>query len=778
MKIKGGFVFILMLCIFFTGGAICGLAETRRALLIGIDSYQKSALPEKGSPNQEKITSSEPERMCRNTWSNLDGAVNDAKSMKDMLVTKYGFKEKDIVLLTEQNATRDGILNALRDHLLKPATAQDISFFYYAGHGSQVLNSKSKEEDKKDESIVPYDSNKGAMDIRDKELAKIFNEIEAKKIQLVAVFDSCHSGSIGRGIPSAAAVRKVSTCNIDVEDPSVIPSPEEKGALIISSSQDFQLASEIEDEEGELHGAFTVALLKALGTSDANAPVEEIAARTRAILKNNGFTQEPVFAGINQWNQKALFGQQSVSSNKPRVAVIKIDDNANVILQGGYALGLGENSELVKVKNEKDSAPVQIKIISVNSLTSSTAKVTSGEITNIKEGDLFELALWAPPDQENLKVCLQDTSLSVEKIMQISEEISKISSDERIQWIDDPTDEESPSHIMYWEGSSWKLIIPGKNTENLGNNPTSSMVLDKLAAKSTEKVKFFLKLPVPLQLASELLSKTEKNKLSVTFKKICTGTEHYEVTGRFKKQQIQYALVIPGATKKDKTVLPLITDWINLLNTGEESKNTIAETLLQKALCIGKIRAWLTIQPPDTDDGFPYSLALKNAKTKLIRTEGTLKEGEDYGLVLLLDKKKLERRTPEKRYVYVFTIDSYGSSSLLFPGMSAGNAENHLPISLTEDEKWPEEIQLGSSSLFRIGPPFGGDTFLLLSSAEPIQNAELIFTHNGVRTRSVTRGNTNPFEQLLSNIGSSTRGANAIAPLSWSISRISVRSVP
>lgn len=238
MKNKVSSFAVIMLCIFFTGGAICGFAETRRALLIGIDSYQPPGSSEKESLKQEKTASSEPESMCRYTWTTLDGAVNDAKRMKDMLITKYGFKEKDIVLLNEQQATREGILNGLRNHLLKSAAAGDISLFYYAGHGSQVLNSKSKEEDKKDESIVPFDSNKGAMDIRDKELGKIFNEIETKKIQLIAIFDSCHSGSIGRGIPSAGRVRKAATCNIDVGDPTEIPRPEER---VLSSSQHLRI---------------------------------------------------------------------------------------------------------------------------------------------------------------------------------------------------------------------------------------------------------------------------------------------------------------------------------------------------------------------------------------------------------------------------------------------------------------------------------------------------------------------------------------------------------
>ena len=58
--------------------------------------------------------------------------------------------------------------------LAAAASKDDVVFVYFAGHGSQVRNSKSDEPDLLDESIVPADSRRGAPDIRDKELRRIF----------------------------------------------------------------------------------------------------------------------------------------------------------------------------------------------------------------------------------------------------------------------------------------------------------------------------------------------------------------------------------------------------------------------------------------------------------------------------------------------------------------------------------------------------------------------------------------------------------------------------
>ena len=59
--------------------------------------------------------------------------------------------------------------------------ARDISLFYFAGHGSILENSKSRESDHRDETIVPADANRGTADIRDKELARLFNRVIDRK---------------------------------------------------------------------------------------------------------------------------------------------------------------------------------------------------------------------------------------------------------------------------------------------------------------------------------------------------------------------------------------------------------------------------------------------------------------------------------------------------------------------------------------------------------------------------------------------------------------------
>lgn len=181
MKLKLTFILPLLICVSVL------LGQQQRALLIGIDSY---APPDNYQPSSD---------VGRLEFPDLDGCKNDALAIQSLIVSKFNFDSKNVDTLLDKSATRDGILNALKA-LLKKSEANDIAFFYYAGHGSQVRNSLSFEADKKDQTIVPSDSWKeGVRDIRDKELAEIFNAFLDKGVKLTVILDCCHSGSLSRG---------------------------------------------------------------------------------------------------------------------------------------------------------------------------------------------------------------------------------------------------------------------------------------------------------------------------------------------------------------------------------------------------------------------------------------------------------------------------------------------------------------------------------------------------------------------------------------------------
>src|SRR5438067_750366 len=180
---------ILWLCICAFGSSADCRAETRRALLVGINAYEPSATTAP-SESEKKVVESKPNK-GRGSFFNLDGCLNDVAAMQETLITRLGFKAENIRVLTDSQAKRDSILAAFQEHIIDEAAAGDVCFFFYAGHGSRIRNLKTDKPTGMDSTIVPADSCEGVIDIRDKELARRCNKALDKGVILTAVFDSC-----------------------------------------------------------------------------------------------------------------------------------------------------------------------------------------------------------------------------------------------------------------------------------------------------------------------------------------------------------------------------------------------------------------------------------------------------------------------------------------------------------------------------------------------------------------------------------------------------------
>ena len=65
---------------------------------------------------------------------NLNYAVNDAVSIKEMLMSNYNYKEDHIKLILNEEATKDNILEGFHE-LLQQSKEKDRVLIFYAGHG-------------------------------------------------------------------------------------------------------------------------------------------------------------------------------------------------------------------------------------------------------------------------------------------------------------------------------------------------------------------------------------------------------------------------------------------------------------------------------------------------------------------------------------------------------------------------------------------------------------------------------------------------------------------
>ncbi|MBK9329943.1 MAG: caspase family protein [Sphingobacteriales bacterium] len=172
------YILLLILCV----TSLYLSAQSRHALLIGINKYYKK----------------EKDRTVIDSVNSLEGCINDAKSIKELLTARFGFKENEITEIYDSLATRQNILAGL-DSLLSRSDTADIVFVYYSGHGMSYKYGKS--EYATAEVICPSDIFTGEKNasVQTSALANKFNKFVDKKIILTVVFDCCFSfGTTGK----------------------------------------------------------------------------------------------------------------------------------------------------------------------------------------------------------------------------------------------------------------------------------------------------------------------------------------------------------------------------------------------------------------------------------------------------------------------------------------------------------------------------------------------------------------------------------------------------
>lgn len=122
----------------------------------------------------------------------LPGTDNDVAGMKAMLSRMSATPYR---VTTKSNLSADGMVSAIKS-AFSSATANDVSLFYFAGHGANAVGTSYHG------ALVGT----GTTHLTVAKLKSTLDQIPGKKIVII---DSCHSGQmIGRSTDSSAAVSK------------------------------------------------------------------------------------------------------------------------------------------------------------------------------------------------------------------------------------------------------------------------------------------------------------------------------------------------------------------------------------------------------------------------------------------------------------------------------------------------------------------------------------------------------------------------------------------
>jgi len=125
--------------------------------------------------------------------------IDDAKDMREVLVSYSNWNIENIQLLTEGNASKSGIKSAI-NNMVGLAGEDDVCLFFFSGHGSRIPDDDGDEGkgDRYDEVICPYDTTKELVNvISDDELGTLLSACPG---DIIVILDTCMSGGFAKGV--------------------------------------------------------------------------------------------------------------------------------------------------------------------------------------------------------------------------------------------------------------------------------------------------------------------------------------------------------------------------------------------------------------------------------------------------------------------------------------------------------------------------------------------------------------------------------------------------
>ncbi|MCP6762317.1 MAG: caspase family protein [Fischerella sp. CENA71] len=310
------------------------------ALLVGIDEYISPVPP-------------------------LKGCVNDIMAVKEYLqqrVSEDGY-QLHLRTILNQNATRQAIIDGFRQHLCQ-ANSEDVTFFYFAGHGSQEEAPQefwSLEPDRLNETLVCYDSRSpGGWDLADKELAKLIAEVAVNNPHIAMIMDCCHSGSGTRGdLEAETAVRKapidrrkrpLNSFIFSLAEASQLSASRSLEAnptgwnfprgkhIFLAACLDSELAKEY-NGDGQPRGVFSYFLLDTLKKANGSLTYRDLFKRTHALVRSKVTDQSPQIEAtiLSELDQPFLGG--AIAQHNPYFTVY-YHPQYDWVIDGGAIHGL------------------------------------------------------------------------------------------------------------------------------------------------------------------------------------------------------------------------------------------------------------------------------------------------------------------------------------------------------------------------------------------------------------------------------------------------------
>lgn len=364
-------------------------------------------------------------------WGELS-SINDVKLIKESLF-KQGFKDQNITVLTDKQATFAGMKAAFDKALIQKAKQGDIAVFHFSGHGQQIQDDNGDEADGLDESLIPYDApadeDKGGPGnhFRDDLLGQKLSELRLKlgvTGSLLVIADACHSGTITRGLGvkrgtseiygSTTFKSKQSKTTI-IQDNSYGIANDTKNmapmaSFFASSPAECNSEAVLPDKTGA--GSLSLAFSRALTNADKNISYRGLFDNIKVEMSSLVVNQTPLAEGDLDY---VIFGGKALG--KPLYYKIQVEPKTNTLsIPTGKIYGVFNNTTVKLYKADtRDTA--QAKPIATGVVTDAGDYTSTIKLDN-KVSDAEVKSAWTYLNEINfgdlgvkLKVNINDALL-------------------------------------------------------------------------------------------------------------------------------------------------------------------------------------------------------------------------------------------------------------------------------------------------------------------------------------------------------------------------------
>ncbi|KAF8814529.1 hypothetical protein BYT27DRAFT_7230475 [Phlegmacium glaucopus] len=311
------------------------------ALIIGIDKYQDAKI------------------------RNLKGCIKDSENVCNFLTESLRVNPLHIRHLRDEEATRAGILSTFEEHFIHNQEIQhsDAIVFYFAGHGSnEAPAAENSLVGDSMETICPYDDRVGARGIPDRTIASLLRRLASiKGNNITAIYDSCHSGGMGRipdsdlensrfleppGSPFPRGLDEgvwntAASSVTEIQDP-YLPYPPLSSHVLLAACQRDEVAYEASTGD-HYSGAFTSLLLRLLREPERSLTETTYIGLFHALQRQENKSRLPKQTPYIEGNNKTriLFSMTDLGHQFP----VSLSENGKFSVPAGTIHGVDGETE-------------------------------------------------------------------------------------------------------------------------------------------------------------------------------------------------------------------------------------------------------------------------------------------------------------------------------------------------------------------------------------------------------------------------------------------------